>query len=139
MPAGRSSNLGHTKSSRSPASMKRGSFVNRNQNVKETESMFEDVNGSFALDNAADPNQMEFDNAEEKLQNLAIQLGESCLTNDLAFLMSQKRDLELVESARKIVKKPELRRQWTVSPGVQRSLSLQNALADMPRFTSESK
>ena len=90
--------------------MKRGSFVNRNQNVKETESMFEDVNGSFALDNAADPNQMEFDNAEEKLQNLAIQLGESCLTNDLAFLMSQKRDLELVESARKIVKKPELRR-----------------------------
>ena len=72
MPGGRQSNLGHTKSSRSPASMKRGSFANRNQNVKETESIFDEVNGSFALDNCADPNQMEFDNAEEKLQNLAI-------------------------------------------------------------------
>ena len=67
--------------------MKRGSFANRNQNIKETESIFDDVNGSFALENCADPNQIEFDNAEEKLQNLAIQLGESCLTNDLAFLM----------------------------------------------------
>ena len=52
--------------------MKRGSFAGRNQNIKETESIFDDVNGSFALDNCADPNQIEFDNAEEKLQNLAI-------------------------------------------------------------------
>ena len=74
--------------------------------VRETESMFDDVNGSFALDNAGEANPLEFINAEEKLQNLAIQLGESCLTHDLAALMSQKRDLELVESARKIVHKP---------------------------------
>lgn len=70
-----------------------------------TESMFDDVNGSFAIDGAGDANPLQFINAEEKLQNLAIQLGESCLTHDLAALMSQKRDLELVESARKIVQK----------------------------------
>ena len=112
VPGGRSSNLQQTKSSRSPVSNKAGSFVNRQpgQGVKETESIFDEVNGSFILDNGVDNNQMEFDNAEEKLYNLAVQLGESCLTNDLACLMSQKRDLELVESARKIVRKPDLRR-----------------------------
>ena len=137
VPGGRSSNLQQTKSSRSPVSQKHGSFVGRVQGVKETESIFDEVNGSFALDNGPDPNQMEFDNAEEKLQNLAIQLGESCLTNDLACLMSQKRDLELVESARKIVRKPDLRRQWTVSPGVQRSFSLRNTLTEVPRFSAD--
>lgn len=44
-----------------------------------------------------------FENAEEKLRQLAIQLGEACLTNDLAALISQKRDIELVKSARKSV------------------------------------
>ena len=34
--------------------------------------MFDDVNGSFALENAHDANPHEFINAEEKLQNLAI-------------------------------------------------------------------
>lgn len=44
-----------------------------------------------------------YDNAEEKLRLLAISLGESCLTHDLAALINQKRELELVESARKTV------------------------------------
>ena len=42
-----------------------------------------------------------FENAEEKLKQLAIQLGEACLTNDLAALISQKRDLQMVKTARK--------------------------------------
>jgi hypothetical protein len=42
-----------------------------------------------------------YESAEDKLATLAVQLGESCLTNDLAALMNQKRDFELVESARK--------------------------------------
>ena len=93
--------------------------------MRETESIFDDVNGSFHLGDAPDAGNLEFINAEEKLHNLAIQLGESCLTHDLAALMSQKRDLELVESARKIVQqKPGIRRQWTHQmSGVQRSVS----------------
>ena len=43
--------------------------------VKETESTFDDFNVSFTRENVHDPNQMEFDNAEEKLQKLE-QLGE---------------------------------------------------------------
>ena len=35
--------------------------------IRETESMFDDVNGSFALENAHDANPHEFINAEEKL------------------------------------------------------------------------
>jgi len=69
---------------------------------KESESIYDEVNGSFVLENAQDNNCMIYDNAQEKLQTLAIQLGESCLTNDLAALMGQKRDFELVQSARKI-------------------------------------
>lgn len=45
--------------------------------------------------------------AEDKLKILAIQIGESCLTNDLAALMSQKRDIDLADSARKIVRRPK--------------------------------
>lgn len=40
---------------------------------------------------------------------LADQLGESCLTNDLAALMGQKRDFELAETARKSVYSKEKR------------------------------
>ncbi len=70
-------------------------------------SVYDEMNGSFidefglqdagqtALDNFL------FENAEEKLRQLAVQLGEACLTNDLAALISQKRDIELVKSARK--------------------------------------
>ena len=107
MPAiqSRQSQLQHTRSSRSPVSGNARNNDNKLAGVRETESMFDDVNGSFALENVQDANPLEFINAEEKLQNLAIQLGESCLTHDLAALMSQKRDLELVESARKIVQK----------------------------------
>jgi hypothetical protein len=47
--------------------------------------------------------------AEDKLKMLAIQIGESCLTNDLAALMSQKRDIDLAESARKIFKRPQFK------------------------------
>lgn len=73
--------------------------------------MFDEVNGSFAMGDAQEANPLALINAEEKLENLAIQLGESCLTHDLAALMSQKRDLELVESARKIMhKKPQISR-----------------------------
>ena len=73
-------------------------------------SMYEDVNGSFIDDLGLDAaghtviggGGFIFENAEEKLRVLAIQLGEACLTNDLAALISQKRDIELVKSARKI-------------------------------------
>ena len=51
--------------------------------MRETaESVFDEANVS------QDANQVIFDCAEDKLQNLALQLGESCLTNDLAALMS---------------------------------------------------
>ena len=40
--------------------------------VRETESIFDDVNGSFHLGDNPDPNALEFINAEEKLQGLAI-------------------------------------------------------------------
>lgn len=73
-------------------------------------SLYEDVNGSFIDDLGLDAAGQTvlgnggfiFENAEEKLRVLAIQLGEACLTNDLAALISQKRDIELVKSARKI-------------------------------------
>ena len=72
-------------------------------------SLYEDVNGSFIDDLGLDAAGQTvlggggfiFENAEEKLRVLAIQLGEACLTNDLAALISQKRDIELVKSARK--------------------------------------
>jgi len=35
--------------------------------LRETESMFDDVNGSFVLENAGEGNPLEFINAEEKL------------------------------------------------------------------------
>jgi len=37
------------------------------QALRDTESMFDDVNGSFVLDNAGEGNPLEFINAEEKL------------------------------------------------------------------------
>ena len=71
--------------------------------------MYDEMNGSFIDDmglveagaNVLDGAGFMFDNAEEKLRQLAIQLGEACLTNDLAALISQKRDFEMVKSARK--------------------------------------
>lgn len=93
-----------------------------NDDKKERESTFNDVNGSF---DGQETNILpELDNAEQKLANLAAQLGESCLTNDLAALMSQKRDLELVESARKIVQKPHLTRQWTIAQNLEKKRSI---------------
>lgn len=66
-------------------------------------SMYDEVNGSFIDEMGVGEGQAGYlyDNAEEKLRQLAVQLGEACLTNDLAALISQKRELELVKSARK--------------------------------------
>ena len=77
----------------SPASgkLRKNNFkeaVEQKGGLKDTESNFDEMNGSFAIDNFVDDEHAVFENAEEKLKNLAIQLGESCLTNDLAFLMS---------------------------------------------------
>ena len=72
-------------------------------------SNYEDVNGSFILDegNMGDGQTgLIYENATEKLRAIAIQLGEACLTNDLAALISQKRDRELAESARKVASSP---------------------------------
>lgn len=49
-------------------------------------SIYDDPNGSFVADEFQGG--LVYDNAEEKLKALAIQLGESCLTSDLAALMS---------------------------------------------------
>jgi hypothetical protein len=75
--------------------------------MKEFESMYgEDLNGSCFYDQALDTHKNPQHSAENKLKNLAVQLGEACLITDLAALMTQKRDHELAESARKIVKNP---------------------------------
>jgi hypothetical protein len=50
---------------------------------------------------------------------------------DLAALMTQKRDIELAESARKIVKQPKLQRRWTLANALvktKRSVSANNML-----------
>jgi hypothetical protein len=52
---------------------------------------------------------------------LAIQLGESCLTNDLAALVSQKREIDLAMTARKVVHKPDYIN--TMATTVKRSVS----------------
>jgi hypothetical protein len=77
MPAvSRQAQLQQTRSSRSPLSphLRNGSENKMNFNVtgtalalRETESMFDDVNGSFVLENAGEGNPLEFINAEEKL------------------------------------------------------------------------
>lgn len=36
----------------------------------------------------------------DKLRSLAVQIGESCLTNDLAALLAHRRDFELERHAR---------------------------------------
>ena len=61
--------------------------------------------------------------AEQKLKQLATQLGESCLTYDLAALMSQKREFDLAITARKAVHKPEFVRQLSLAVDKQRSAS----------------
>lgn len=78
--ASRHSHLQNTRTSRSPVSpnaRNNTSGINPTdkqptQNVRETESIFDDVNGSFAFENVENANPLEFINAEEKLQNLAI-------------------------------------------------------------------
>ena len=47
-------------------------MVRRMAGIRETEFMFDDVNGSFVLENTHDANPHEFINAEEKLQNLPM-------------------------------------------------------------------
>eukprot|EP00347_Sterkiella_histriomuscorum_P005241 403357349 len=80
------------------------------QQINESEdhniSIYDEINGSFVDDLGDGQNGYIYDNAEEKLRQLAMQLGESCLTNDLAALISQKRDIELVKSARKTATNP---------------------------------
>lgn len=49
-------------------------------------SIYDEGNGSFAMEDAN--GRYLYDNAEEKLRQLAISLGESCLTHDLAALIS---------------------------------------------------
>ncbi len=65
-------------------------------------SAYEDGNSFIQDEGGADD--VLLDNAEEKLKNLALQLGEGFCTQDLAALMSQKRDIELEMSARKVSK-----------------------------------
>ena len=90
--------------------MKQGGIRVAGDDSEHNLSLYEEVNGSFDemgfVDGAGQTviggGDFNFENAEEKLKQLAIQLGEACLTNDLAALISQKRDIELVKTARKI-------------------------------------
>lgn len=61
--------------------------------------------------------------AEVYLKQLALQLGESCLTNDLASLVSQKREFDLAITARKVVHKPEYIKQMSMVANMKRSNS----------------
>lgn len=57
-----------------------------------------DFDTSFIVEENTNP--VEFLTAHEKLRNLAIQLGEACLTADLTGLIAQKRDHELEREAK---------------------------------------
>ena len=58
-----------------------------------------DFDQSFVVEDTTNP--QDYMTPSEKLRNLAIQIGEACLTADLTALIAQKRDSELEQVAKK--------------------------------------